>query len=247
MFFSAILSFNSCNLENLNTGIGLYNSLWQINTLNISMSAIIYTIAGLALLLGEGSYKGQIILKPEYSLIIMLSTMGMIALIHSYDLITLFLAIELQSLSLYVLATIYKESESATSAGIKYFLLGSLSSSFILLGSSLIYGFTGMTNFEAFYIIGSYELDSFYSAYALEPALLILLIGLLFKIAAAPFHNWAPDVYDGVPTLVTSWLAVLPKISIIIIITEIFSNIFYQFYSIFLIFIISSFFIINYR
>lgn len=241
MFFSAILSNTTCFFDILNPGVGLYNSLWQITTMNISMGIFIYIMAGLALLLGEGSYKGQKLLKPEYSLIIMLSTMGMISLIHSYDLITLFLAIELQSLSLYVLATIYKESESATSAGLKYFLLGGLSSSFILLGSSLLYGLTGTTNFESLYIITTMISNSFYNVYTLGPVLLILLTGLLFKLAAAPFHNWAPDVYDGVPTLVTSWLAILPKISIIIIIIEIFSNIFYQFNSIFLIFTFSSF------
>ena len=230
MFFSAILSFNSSELEILGSGIGIYNSLWQITTMNTSMATFIYLIAGIALLLGEGSYKGQKLLKPEYPLIIMLSTMGMISLIHAYDLITLFLAIELQSLSLYVLATIYKQSESATSAGLKYFLLGGLSSSLILLGSSLLYGLTGITNFEAFYMIASFEYESIYNR--LTPALLILTIGLLFKIAAAPFHNWAPDVYDGVPTLVTSWLAVLPKISILILMIEMFTNIFYQFNSV---------------
>jgi NADH-ubiquinone oxidoreductase chain 2 len=244
LLFSAILSYNSNYLEVINSGFAIYNSLWQITTMNTSMSIFIYIIGGLVLLLGEGPLSNKTIdkrniLKPEYPLIIMLTTMGMISLIHSYDLITLFLAIELQSLSLYILATIYKESESATSAGLKYFLLGGLSSSFILLGSSLLYGLTGMTNFETFYMINTFEYNSFYNLFV--PALLILSVGLLFKIAAAPFHNWAPDVYDGVPTLVTSWLAVLPKISIIILMIEIFSNIFHQFYPIFLIFIISSF------
>jgi NADH-ubiquinone oxidoreductase chain 2 len=244
LLFSAILSYNTCEAGVINSGIAIYNGLWQITTMNTSMSTFIYIMGGLVLLLGEGPLSNKItdkrnILKPEYPLIIMLTTMGMISLIHSYDLITLFLAIELQSLSLYVLATIYKESESATSAGLKYFLLGGLSSSFILLGSSLLYGLTGMTNFETFYMISTFEYNSFYNLFV--PALLILSVGLLFKIAAAPFHNWAPDVYDGVPTLVTSWLAVLPKISIIILMVEIFSNIFHQFYPIFLIFIISSF------
>jgi len=246
LFFSAILSFNS--FETFHSGIAIYNGLWHITLMNISIATFIYIIGGLTLLLGEGplslingSYSRGNLFKPEYSLIIMLSTMGMISLIHSYDLITLFLAIELQSLSLYVLATIYKESESATSAGLKYFLLGGLSSSFILLGSSLLYGLTGTTNFESLYIISNFEYDSSILITSLIPALLILLVGLLFKIAAAPFHNWAPDVYDGVPTLVTSWLAVLPKISILILMIEIYINIFYQFNSIFTILIISSF------
>jgi NADH-ubiquinone oxidoreductase chain 2 len=242
ILFSSIFSFNTFNT--IYSGITLYNSLWQITSLNISFSTFILIIGGLALLLTEGPLskeKNENNIKPEYSLIITLSIIGMISLIHSYDLITLFLSIELQSLSLYVLATIFKESESATSAGLKYFLLGGLSSSFILLGSSLLYGFTGMTNFETFYIISNVEYDDITLAASLIVALFILLAGLLFKIAAAPFHNWAPDVYDGVPTLVTSWLAILPKISIFIIMIEIFSNIFYQFYSITIVIILSSF------
>ena len=239
ILFSALVGISSTNLENIISGIGLYNGLWQITTMNMLITNVIYIIGGIVLLLGEGKFKGQKLLKPEQSLIIMLSTIGMIALIHSYDLITLFLGLELQSLALYVLATIYKESESATSAGLKYFLLGSLSSSFILLGSGLLYGLTGITNFEYLYMIGSYDLN--YYTYLLVPILLILLAGFLFKLAAAPFHNWAPDVYDGVPTLVTSWLAVLPKISILIIMVEIFNNIFYQIYSLSNIILFSSF------
>lgn len=133
----------------------------------------------------------------------------------------------------------YRESESATSAGLKYFLLGGLSSGFILLGSSLLYGLTGITNFEAFYIIGSFESES--SLDQIDIILLIFAIGLLFKIASAPFHNWAPDVYDGVPTLVTTWLAVLPKISLIIFMVEFYTNIFYNFYFWNFLFIICAF------
>lgn len=147
----------------------------------------------------------------EYSLFILLNCLGMISLISSFDLISFFLAIELQSFSLYIISTIYKNSESSTSAGLKYFLLGALSSGFILLGSSLLYGMTGITNFDSFSML---QLTS--ESNQIEIPLLILLTGLLFKISAAPFHNWSPDVYDGVPTLVTSWIAILPKISIII-------------------------------
>lgn len=237
--FSAILSYNDCLYNLSNPAISCYGGLWQITTINTAIVSFIYTMAILALLLGEGPLNKKKSYKSEYPLIISLSTLGMISLISSYDLISFFLAIELQSLSLYIIATMYRESESATSAGLKYFLLGGLSSGFILLGSSLLYGLTGITNFEAFYIIGSFESES--SLDQIDIILLIFAIGLLFKIASAPFHNWAPDVYDGVPTLVTTWLAVLPKISLIIFMVEFYTNIFYNFYFWNFLFIICAF------
>jgi NADH-ubiquinone oxidoreductase chain 2 len=139
----------------------------------------------------------------------------MSSLISSSDLLTMILSIELQSLSLYTLASLYRESELASSAGLKYFLLGSLSSSFILLGSSLLYGFTGVTSLTDTPVYLAQSMICL-SHGGIALGFILIAIGLLFKVAAAPFHNWAPDVYDGVPTLVTSWLAVMPKISILI-------------------------------
>lgn len=255
--FSAILSyncqFNSAGVyENFENVFGIYGGLWQINVMNTSITTFIYIISAIALLitekplikssLKEFSIQRNLILnsslelKSEYPLVIILSVMGMICLISSYDLISFFLGIELQSLSLYVLTTIYRESESATSAGLKYFLLGGLSSGFILLGCSLLYGLTGTTNFEYLNMIASSQ-----SYNQINLSLFIIGIGLLFKIAAAPFHNWAPDVYDGVPTLVTSWITVLPKISIIIFITEFYNNIFFQFTALQSLFLFSAF------
>lgn len=154
----------------------------------------------------------------DYPLIILFTTLGMISLISSSDLITMFLAIELQSFALYILATMNRNSESAVAAGLKYFLLGGLSSCFILLGSSLIYSYTGLTNFESLNILQSVIGQSFEgnSYNYLAIGTLILIIGFLFKIGAAPLHSWAPDVYDGVPTVVTTWLTIMPKLSIII-------------------------------
>lgn len=173
----------------------------------------------------------------EYSLIIIFTLIGATLLISSNDLVSMYLSIELQSFSVYILASIYRESESATSAGLKYFLLGGLSSGFILLGSSLLYGFTGLTNFENLYIFSlvtsstydnlsdminnlSYFYNNDFTLGILQLAVLIICVGFLFKIAAAPFHNWAPDVYDGVPTVVTTWLTVMPKISILLFLLE---------------------------
>jgi len=124
----------------------------------------------------------------EYPLIILFTTIGASFLISSADLVSMYLSIELQSFAVYILAAIYRNSESATSAGLKYFLLGALSSALILLGSSLIYAYTGLTNFEGIYMIASVSLqDSISNAVML--GVLIIGVGFLFKVAAAPFHN----------------------------------------------------------
>lgn len=200
-----------------------------------------------------GEQKGEINESEgpgSYTLIILFTTLGMTSLISSYDLISIFLGLELQSFGLYITATTYRESESSTSSGLKYFLLGALSSGFILLGCSIIYGVTGVTNWDSInqittvaaayesindaysYTISSTGFDNQLLGQAargielnqlkglVELSLLIIGVGFLWKIAAAPFHNWAPDVYDGVPTLVTSWLAVTPKVSLLILMLE---------------------------
>lgn len=248
LLFSCILSFNSYYpLLCWDSGISLYNGLWLFTTINGGFSILIYIAGACIIMLGEGFIKKDIktntdtqknqfnfnssIDNPEeekipnnlinyfvseYSLIILFTTLGMICLITSNDLISFFLGIELQSLSLYILATIFRESESATSAGLKYFLLGALSSGLLLLGSCFLYGFTGLTNFESLYIISSFYSITHNSI--LQLSFFILGIGLLLKIAAVPFHNWIIDVLDGVPIIVTTWIAIMPKISIIIFI-----------------------------
>jgi NADH-ubiquinone oxidoreductase chain 2 len=154
----------------------------------------------------------------DYPLIVLFTTLGMSSLISSNDLIIMFLSIETQSFALYILATMNRNSESAVAAGLKYFLLGGLSSCFILLGSTLIYSYTGLTNFESLSIFQSISDLSFEGVYNnyFTIGTLILLCGLLFKIGAAPLHSWAPDVYDGTPTIVTTWLTIMPKLSILV-------------------------------
>jgi NADH-ubiquinone oxidoreductase chain 2 len=172
----------------------------------------------------------------EYALIILFTTLGGVLLISSYDLVSMYLSIELQSFALYLLASLYRDSESATSAGLKYFLLGGLSSCFILLGAGLIYAYTGLTNLEALYslfsvpnitdtiVSDSISNISLHRGFLL--GLILIVSGFLFKIAAAPFHNWAPDVYDQVPTIITTWLTIVPKIAIIIFLLELESGLF---------------------
>jgi NADH-ubiquinone oxidoreductase chain 2 len=143
--------------------------------------------------------------STDYSIIVLFSILGSSLLISSFDLISVYLSIELQSFGLYILATLYRNSESATSAGLKYFLLGGFSSCLILLGIGLIYSYTGLTNFESLYLLNSISgIDQPTVLQGLSLGLIIIFVGFLFKIAAAPLHNWSPDVYDGTPTIVTT-------------------------------------------
>jgi NADH-ubiquinone oxidoreductase chain 2 len=165
----------------------------------------------------------------EYSLIILFVVTGAIFLVSTSDLVSIFLSIELQSYGLYLLSTIYRDSESATSGGLMYFLLGGLSSCFILLSTSLLYANSGTTNLDSLYIITSISNVSkdnvtsllyWYKSYYIHISLLFMSVGFLFKVSAAPFHFWSPDVYDAIPTIVTTFVAIIAKISIFIFLLE---------------------------
>ena len=159
-------------------------------------------------------------LGDKYSLIILFSTLGSTLLLSSSDLLSMYLSIELQSFGVYILATLFKDSGLATSAGLKYFLLGGLSSCLILFGSGLVYFYTGLTNLESIYSLIS--ANGLNSGTGITLGIIIIIIGFLFKIAAAPLHNWAPDVYNDSPTIVTIWLTIMPKISILIFLLDLF-------------------------
>jgi NADH-ubiquinone oxidoreductase chain 2 len=161
----------------------------------------------------------------EYSMLILFTTMGATFLLASSDLVSMYLAIELQSFGVYILAAVYRDSESATAAGLKYFLLGALSSALILLGSALVYSYTGLTNLDSIYELISVVGPSGTQGDGLVVlGFIIISVGLLFKVASAPFHYWAPDVYDGTPTIVTTWLTVMPKISIFVFLLELYQG-----------------------
>lgn len=160
----------------------------------------------------------------EYPLILLFVVSGAIFLMSTNDLVSIFLSIELQSYGLYLLSTIYRNSELATTGGLIYFLLGGLSSCFILFGTSLLYANSGTTNMDGLYVITSISdgaLDSWYKPYYINFSLLIFSVGFLFKVSAAPFHFWSPDVYDAIPTIVTTFVANIAKISIFILFLEI--------------------------
>jgi NADH-ubiquinone oxidoreductase chain 2 len=162
----------------------------------------------------------------EYPLIILFVICGAVFLMSTSDLVSIFLSIELQSYGLYLLSTIYRNSELSTTGGLIYFLLGGLSSCFILLGTALLYANSGTTSMDSLYIINSISdindnATSWYKSNYINFSLLIFVVGFLFKVSAAPFHFWSPDVYDAIPTIVTTFVAIVAKISIFIFLLEI--------------------------
>ena len=222
-------------------GIEIYGGLTHLN-ITIILAQITILLCG-AMLLALGEWKNNkkegISVPAEYNLIILISVLGSTILLTSNDLVSIFLSIELQSFPLYILASFYKwnkndflngldinrDNQSSIAAGLKYLYLGALSSSLLLLGSAIIYGYTGLTNLsDITLLIGVgiendfISLENISISYKLISGFMLIGIALLFKIGAVPFHNWAPDVYDGVPTIVTSWIAIMPKISIIVFI-----------------------------
>ena len=145
--------------------------------------------------------------KFEYPIIILLSILGMFFMVSANDLILFYLGLELQSLALYILASIDRDNLRSTESGIKYFVLSALSSGLLLYGCSLLYGFTGSTNFDL--IAGQLTKENTGAVFAM----VFILVGLAFKISAVPFHMWTPDVYEGAPTSITSYFAVVPKVA----------------------------------
>ncbi|MCH8238619.1 MAG: NADH-quinone oxidoreductase subunit N, partial [Proteobacteria bacterium] len=171
---------------------------------------IMTLIASAAILFMSSGYLRHARLeKFEYPVLILLATTGMMMMISANDLIALYLGVELQSLALYVLAAFRTDSVRSSEAGLKYFVLGALSSGMLLYGCSLIYGFTGSTGFSG---IAS-AIDGTNPNLGLVFGLVFFLAGLAFKVSAVPFHMWTPDVYEGAPTPVTAFFASAPKVA----------------------------------
>lgn len=234
-------------------GIGLHGGLLLITNITQIFHIFIFIISGLILTLTsfyprkvwveEYSslkslisynfvyYNTKIINKMgehlkiiEYPLILLFIITGAIFLMSTNDLVSIFLSIELQSYGLYILSTIYRNSELSTTGGLIYFLLGGLSSCFILLGTGLLYANSGSTSLDGLYIITSISdlnsTDLWYKPYYINLSLIIFTVGFLFKVSAAPFHFWSPDVYDAIPTIVTTFVAIIAKISIFILLLQ---------------------------
>lgn len=255
LLLSSYLALDSLYITNLNTGIGLYGGLFNATSITHVFQLFIFIVSAAILQLTgfyprkvffNGSikllfnnsinFKSKIVNKMgeqfkiiEYPLIILFIITGSVFLVSTSDLVSIFLSIELQSYGLYLLSTLYRNSELATSGGLTYFLLGGLSSCFILLGTALLYANSGTTSLDGIYIIasisdigsdmGSYS-QTWYKADYIDMSLLILSVGFLFKVSAAPFHFWSPDVYDAIPTVVTTFVAIIAKISIFVFLLE---------------------------
>ena len=185
----------------------LFSGSVIIDYLSSFMKIVTLLSAFLVLVISSNYLRSLKIFKIEYSILILSSVLGMMIMISSNDLIVFYMGLELQSLALYVLATFNRDEIKSSEAGLKYFVLSALSSGLLLYGCSLIYGFTGSTNFN---VIAS-QLNS--NEYALTFGIVFILVGLAFKISAVPFHMWAPDVYEGSPTSVTLFFTMVPKIA----------------------------------
>ena len=243
---TSFLAWNNLFIKPFEKGIGIYGGLFNVTTFTQTFNIFIYTISAIILLL-TAFYPRKVYVKEhsslynlffskftynkntisnkmgeqfriiEYALIIVFILCGASFLMSTADLVSIFLSIELQSYGLYILSTLYRDSELATGSGLTYFLLGGLSSCFILLGSALLYANSGTTSLDNIYVITSIsEINNltWYEPFYLHLSLIIMIVGFLFKVSAAPFHFWAPDVYDGIPTIVTTYVAIVAKISI---------------------------------
>ncbi len=204
LLITAVITFNETLSLNK---IKLFNNSIIIDYLSSFMKIVTLVAAFLVLTISSNYLKSLKIFKIEYPILILSSVLGMMIMISSNDLIVFYMGLELQSLSLYVLATFNRDQIKSSEAGLKYFVLSALSSGLLLYGCSLIYGFTGSTNFDVI----SNQLSS--NEYALTFGIVFILVGLAFKISAVPFHMWAPDVYEGSPTSVTLFFTMVPKIA----------------------------------
>jgi NADH-quinone oxidoreductase subunit N len=173
------------------------------------MKVLILTGSAFALLMSLNSARENGIAKFEYAVLVMLATVGMMLMVSANDLMTLYVGLELQSLALYVLAAMNRDNAKATEAGLKYFVLGALSSGMLLYGASLVYGFTGQTQLDQIAL----SISNGSRSLGLLFGVVFLLAGIAFKIAAVPFHMWTPDVYEGAPTPVTAFFATAPKVA----------------------------------
>ena len=194
------------NLISINEYL-VFNESYKIDILSTLMKTLTIIAAIFVMISSYNYLKSLNILKIEYPILILSSILGMMLMISSNDLIVFYLGLELQSLALYVLASFNRDNILSSESGLKYFVLSALSSGLLLYGCSLVYGFSGSTNFNIISNSSS-NIDN-----GLIFGLVFIIVGLAFKISAVPFHMWAPDVYQGSPTSVTFFFAALPKVA----------------------------------
>jgi NADH-quinone oxidoreductase subunit N len=187
----------------------IFNGMFTVDAFSMFAKTVLLIAALAALLMGQGYATRNGLAAFEYPIVILLATLGTLLMVSASDMLALYVGLELQSLALYVLAAFRRDDAKSSEAGLKYFVLGALASGILLFGISLVYGITGTTNFAA--------IKAGIDAADVSPVLLVgmvfVLAGLAFKISAAPFHMWVPDVYEGSPTSVTAFFAAVPKIA----------------------------------
>tara|TARA_Y100001970_G_scaffold291304_1_gene427927 strand:+ start:2470 stop:3885 length:1416 start_codon:yes stop_codon:yes gene_type:complete len=203
LFICLILLFNFP----IETELLLFQNSYKIDYLSSFMKTLAFISTIFVLVSSKKYLQATKIFKIEYPILILSSLLGMIVMISSNDLIIFYIGLELQSLALYVLASFNRENILSSESGVKYFVLSALSSGLLLYGCSLIYGFSSSTNFDFI----SQNITS--TSFGLSFGIVFILVGLAFKISAVPFHMWAPDVYQGSPTSVTAFFALLPKVA----------------------------------
>lgn len=189
----------------------IFNSFFVIDSFGSFLKSIILISTGLVIyfyLIVKNEISLQ---RPEFLLITLIAIIGMMLMVSSNDLLSLFVSLELQSLALYILVSFSKDDFNSSEAGVKYFVIGSLSTCIFLFGSSLIYGIIGSTNFSE---ISQFISDQYNLPTLLIIGLIFILVSLSLKISAAPFHMWTPDVYQGAPSIVTAFLSTAPKIAV---------------------------------
>jgi NADH-quinone oxidoreductase subunit N len=186
-----------------------FNGAFVIDPFARLLKLLVLIGSGVAIVMSVGYLRAEKFDRFEYPVLIVMATLGMLLMISANDLIALYLGLEMQSLALYVVAAINRDSVRSTEAGLKYFVLGALSSGMLLYGASLIYGFTGQTTFGGIAEV----LAAGTASIGLVFGLVFLIAGLAFKVSAVPFHMWTPDVYEGAPTPVTAFFAAAPKVA----------------------------------
>jgi NADH-quinone oxidoreductase subunit N len=188
-----------------------FGGMFVSDSFSVFMKVLVLLGSGLTLVMSHGYIRREGMERFEYPVLILLATLGMLMMVSANDLIALYIGLELQSLALYVLAAFQRDSLRSTEAGLKYFVLGALSSGMLLYGCSLIYGFTGSTSFAV--LAETVGREGAGPSFGVVVGLAFLTAGLAFKVSAVPFHMWTPDVYEGAPTPITAFFAVAPKIA----------------------------------
>jgi NADH-quinone oxidoreductase subunit N len=189
--------------------VGFYG-MFITDNFALFMKTLVLIGSAVTILIGMRYNEDQGIARFEFPVLVLLATTGMMVMISANDLITLYVGLELQNLALYVVASFNRDSVRSSEAGLKYFVLGALSSGMLLYGASMIYGFAGTT---AFADLAKLVTAGAVPASGLVIGLVFVVVGLAFKVSAVPFHMWTPDVYEGAPTPVTAFFAVAPKIA----------------------------------